>query len=93
MTAPPAGRLKRSASVETRRLKEGIVVVHMGTGQCYRLNRVGTEVWSLLDRPSTLSEISTSIAERHNRPASSVEPEIRELLEHLVRERLIESAA
>jgi hypothetical protein len=85
-----AGRLRRCSNVEARQLAEGSVIVDMRTGQCYRLNRVGAEIWSLLDRPLAIPEICASIADRYQRSLTAIEPEITAMIEHLAREKLVE---
>ena len=86
-------KLRRRSGVETRPLPQGALLVDMSTGRCYRLNRVGAEIWSMLDVPSALPEICEGIATRYQRPPDLIQPEIRELVEHLMKEQLIEPAS
>jgi Coenzyme PQQ synthesis protein D (PqqD) len=83
-------KIRRRNAVETRPLPQGAVLVDMQTGQCYRLNRVGAEIWSMLERPSALREICESVAARYGRPSASIEDEVRELVDHLTKEQLVE---
>jgi Coenzyme PQQ synthesis protein D (PqqD) len=83
-------KIRRRNGVETRPLPQGAVLVDMETGQCYRLNRVGAEIWSMLEIPSALHEICEGVAARYGRLSTSIEHEVRELVDHLKKEQLIE---
>lgn len=84
-------KLRRRSGVETRKLPQGAVLVDMGTGRCYRLNRVGAEIWAMLESPSALGELCEGVATRYRRSVDAIEQEVRDLVEHLTKEQLIES--
>jgi Coenzyme PQQ synthesis protein D (PqqD) len=86
-------KIRRRANVETRPLPQGAVLVDMDSGRCYRLNRVGAEIWSMLESPSDLGQVCASVAARYGRAVDTIEPEIRELVERLTKEQLLEPAA
>jgi hypothetical protein len=86
----PDHKLRRRSGVETRPLPQGAVLVDMTTGRCYRLNRVGAEIWAMLEPPAALGEICAGVATRYGRPVDAIELEVRDLVEHLTKEQLIE---
>lgn len=85
--------LKRRAGVEVRRSPEGAVLVDMNTGRAFRLNRVGAEIWSLLESPIQTDELCEQIAGRYGRPLEQIEGDVRALLDELARETLIERSS
>jgi hypothetical protein len=84
--------LRQRNGVEARPLPRGALLVDMNTGQCFRLNRVGAEIWTMLTSPTTASEVSARIATRYGKPVAQIDLEVRALLELLVREQLVEVA-
>jgi hypothetical protein len=84
-------KLRRRSGVETRKLAQGAaVLVDMKTGRCYRLNRVGAEIWSMLESPSAEGDICESVAARYGRSVDAIEHEVHDLVQHLTNEQLIE---
>jgi hypothetical protein len=81
--------ISRRTGVETRTTPKGAILVDMTTGRCFQLNRVGSEVWALLESPATLDVISKRIADRYQRSRETVENEICSLAEDLLREQLV----
>ena len=57
MQPNPNLRLWRRPSVVSRRLPDKTVLLDGVSGQCYELNRLGAEVWGLLDGEKTLEQI------------------------------------
>jgi hypothetical protein len=89
-------RLIQRRGIETRPLPQGALLVDMETGRCYRLNRVGAEIWELLRRPLAVGEVCAAVAQKYERDAEAVDRDVREdvleHLAHLARERLVEAA-
>lgn len=71
---------------------KGAVLVDMNTGRCYRLNRVGAEIWALLRAPLALSDICAEVAKKYDPPPAALEGDVRALVTHLLTERLVEPA-
>ncbi len=69
------------------------MLVDMDTGRCYRLNRVGAEIWSLLQLPLSSAEICAAVAAKYDREGKLVEADVEKLVAHLVSERLLQPAA
>ena len=90
----PENPLKQRNGIETRPLPQGAVLVDMNTGHCFRLNRVGAEIWTILESPLAVGEVSDQIATRYEKPvAKSIQRSARWSIELLIREQLIEIAA
>jgi hypothetical protein len=88
--ASPGERLTQRGGIETRRLEQGALLVDLNTGRCYRLNRVGAEIWELLRRPHVVDEVCAAVAKRYD--GEAVERDVRELVAHLTKEALIVQA-
>jgi hypothetical protein len=88
-TQSPSGRLRQRSGVEARPFPKGALLVDMGTGRCFRLNKVGAEIWTMLALPRSLDDICKDVAERYQQPIDTVHNEIRELVDALAREQLV----
>ena len=62
----------------------------MNTGRCFKLNRVGAEIWAMLAAETSLGEICTRVAERYRLGPERIEEEVRVLIEQLRSENLVE---
>jgi hypothetical protein len=89
----PENPLRQRNGIEARPIAQGALLVDMNTGRCFRLNRVGAEIWTMLQSPLAVREVSTQIATRYGKPIAQIDSEVRALCELLIRERLVEVAA
>lgn len=87
--ASPGERLTQRGGIETRPLAQGALLVDLNTGRCYRLNRVGAEIWALLQRPRGVDDVCAAVARSYAGAGEAVARDVRELCAHLVTERLI----
>jgi hypothetical protein len=85
----PNDRLVQRSDVETRPYDKGAMLVDMATGQCYRLNRVGADVWGLLRQPAALADLCTTLQARYEIPPATLEQDVRTLVEHLLAQALV----
>jgi hypothetical protein len=88
--SPPEERLTQRRGIETRPFPQGALLVDMDTGKCYRLNRVGAEIWELLRQPVGVTELCAEVAKKYERGAETLEGDVRELVAHLVKEKLVD---
>jgi len=86
----PNLRLKQKTGVEARSLDRGMLLVDLSSGRCYRLNRVGAEVWQLLVGSPRLNDLFTNIATRYPVPTDQIETDVGDLISDLLREELVE---
>ena len=70
-------------------MSQGALLVDMNTGHCFRLNRVGAEVWRLLEAGPSLREIVATVAASHGQPLDQVDTDVRSLFSDLAREGLL----
>ena len=94
MTLPVDARLVPRPDVAAREINDGAVLVNMGSGACFELNRIGFEIWKLLGPGTTVGGICKALGGRY----SSVEREVlatdvRSLVEALATAGLVEVAA
>jgi hypothetical protein len=87
---PTDEQLRQRSGVETRPLPEGALLVDMNTGRCFKLNRVGSEIWTMLGSPRRRSEICEGIASRHQMAVDQVEKDVGAMIDQLATDKLIE---
>ena len=56
-------RLVPAPKVVSREIENGAVLVDMGSGQCFELNRVGLEIWQAIGRGATVQDIYETMAD------------------------------
>jgi coenzyme PQQ synthesis protein D (PqqD) len=83
-------KLKRRNGVETRSVPQGALLVDMSSGRCFRLNRVGAFIWEMLATPRDIEEICRDIASHYQMPIEAIDGEIRQVVDQLARECLID---
>jgi hypothetical protein len=76
----------------TWRILDGeAVIINSETSYYYSLNKTGTFVWNLLlDEEKTLEEIVEEVSSHYEQPKEAIVGNIAELLEDLVREKLVQ---
>jgi len=67
----------------------GAVLMHVATGDCYELNRVGTEIWNRLAQGESLSRIAAALADEYATTPETAENDVRLLVAELSRRGLI----
>lgn len=70
-------------------LAEGLVILQVETDRYYNLNELGTEVWGLIQKPTTVNEIVDGITSTYDVDAERCEADIVSLLQDMARARLI----
>jgi hypothetical protein len=86
----PDERVQRRRGVQASPLSPGALLVDMDTGRCFELNRVGAEVWGILQIPATCGEIYAQIVDRYRIGMTQAADEVGKLLGQLLDEKLIE---
>lgn len=93
MVARPEDIVSQRSGVEMREVPRGALLVDMHTGRCFRLNRVGAEIWTMLKATLPLREICSRIATQYRLPLPQSEQEVGRLIEQLLEEGLVEPVA
>ncbi|MGH7657645.1 MAG: PqqD family protein [Gemmatimonadales bacterium] len=76
----------RQVSVE---MGEETLILHLETGGYYSLRNVAARIWELLKAPSSVSEISVTLARQYGIPRERCETDLLELLSDLVERGLV----
>jgi hypothetical protein len=84
--------VRARSGIEARATADGAILVDMNTGKCFRLNRVGAELWSLLDRPRGIDALCALLIDRHQRALADAERDVAALLAQLRSAKLIDDA-
>ncbi len=80
--APPAVVMQPTES--------GAVLMDPVTGDCFELNRLGAEIWSLLAAGDSSSQIATKLALRYEVPEMTVAADVQTLVADLARHGLLD---
>jgi PqqD family protein of HPr-rel-A system len=67
-----------------------MVALHVEKGTCYGFNGTATRIWAMLEEPRRLSEIRDSLLEEFDVDPETCEREVRQLLQELEADGLIE---
>jgi hypothetical protein len=81
----------RRIGVQARSTPTGAVLVDMETGQCFRLNQVGAEVWAMLEAPRRINEVCAAVAERYALPIEESTRDIARLFQELIGGGLVDT--
>jgi hypothetical protein len=65
------------------------VIVNLDTGNYYSLDKIGAEIWSLMERNASMSGITEHIVNRYNGEREEIEKAIKQLMDELQKEALI----
>ena len=82
-------RLVPRADVAAREISDGAVLVNMGSGACFELNRVGFEIWKALGEQKTMREICEKLQRRYSIDMAVVTSDLLSLVESLVGAKLV----
>jgi hypothetical protein len=77
-------RYRQAPGILTRRGLDGLFLLPQSAEHALLITGIGPVVWTLLERASTLSELSDDLAELVDKPASELVGDLRDLLEHLM---------
>jgi hypothetical protein len=93
MQSATEARFVPRPGVEARVVDGGAVLVDMGSGKVFELNRVGAEIWKLLAPGATIQEICEALGGRYPVERGVLEADVRGLLESLAGAGLVDIAA
>jgi hypothetical protein len=90
----PAVRYRVCPNVVSRNTTEGgLLLVDLGTGTTWRVNQVGADVFRVLGRPLSLSELVEDLRRKYDVDSAVLAKDIDELLAELSRQRLVETVS
>src|SRR6266403_2088539 len=74
----------------SRPLDQGTAILNLGNSTYYGLDPVGTYVWSLMQRPTSVRELRDAMLEKYEVDEQRCERELLDLLQMMRREGLVE---
>ena len=86
-------RFRACPEVAAEALADELVLVHLGRGSTFRLNRTGKRVWELVREGRTAEEMAALLHNAWSVPSGRLEADVRRVLADLVREQLLEPIA
>jgi hypothetical protein len=89
MQVPMTPRLRRAPGVVTQPIEDGVVLLNLQTSRCWQLNRLGVEIWTMLERDSGIEDICDQLSTRYSVSRDLLDQDVRDLVEHLRREKLV----
>ncbi len=82
--------LRRSPQSTFQVVAEEAILIHLGTGTYFSLNRVGTEFWQMLDGQRTLGRYAEILAQKYSVDVSVVTADLLELAGKMAADKLID---
>jgi hypothetical protein len=79
---------KLSIDLRATRSNDGDVLLHVGTGQMYTVNSVGSRILTLLATGATTIQISERISQEFSADPETVGHDVCEFLAHLVQHQI-----
>jgi len=80
---------KRNKEVVWRTLGDDCILLHLDSGIYYTLNEEGRMVWEALDGKNNLAEIRSKMMEQYDVDAETIQKDIMEIIEDLIKEDLV----
>ena len=81
---------KRNKEVVWRILGDDCILLHLESGIYYTLNEEGRMLWEALDGENKLAEIRAKIMEQYEVDAGTIQKDLIEIMEDLIKEDLVE---
>lgn len=80
----PDTQLILEEHIAFREIAEGAIVINLLSGACFRLNRVGADLWRHFAMGETIHSAATSVRSRYDVPAHAVEADALDLCKDLL---------
>lgn len=80
---------RRGEMIETE-VDGELVALHIDNGTCYGFNSTATRIWSMIEQPRLLSELTGELMREFDVDAATCEAQLRELLDELAADGLVE---
>ncbi|HPD60978.1 MAG TPA: PqqD family protein [Thermodesulfobacteriota bacterium] len=84
------GYFRRNKEVVWRTLGDDCILLHLESGIYYTLNEEGRVLWEALDGKNKLAEIPAKIMEQYDVDAGTIQKNLIEIMEDLLKEDLVE---
>jgi hypothetical protein len=90
MTVPADSLFLSRPEVAAREIDDGAVLVNMNSGGCFELNRIGFEIWKLLQQKTTIAGVCEALADRYPVAREVLIADAKDLIDALLRSGLVE---
>jgi hypothetical protein len=80
------------SEVAVREISDGAVLVDMKSGGCFELNRVGFEIWKLLEPKASVTNICGALAGHYPVAHETLVADVQNLIDSLMRAGLVEAS-
>lgn len=81
--------LRRNEQTLNQQVEDSHVILQLDSGQYYALNEIGIRVWQLCDGTHSVASIVDILCDEYDAPASTIEIDIKALLQELLDEKLL----
>jgi hypothetical protein len=78
-----------SPKVVNKTIDGEVVIINLDKGNYYSLDKVGTDIWSFIERSASVSEVIEAITQRYNASGVEIENTVVQLIGELQQEELI----
>ena len=85
----PESRPSPSPQAVFRGMRDGGVLLNLGSGQYHGINEVGVLIWRLLDGQRTVADVAVALREEVSGAPEDLEGYVREFLEGLRERELV----
>jgi hypothetical protein len=82
-------QVARSAAPVQTTVGSEIVLMVLETGKCFGLGETGSDVWRLLEKPTSVQPVLDALAAEYDAPMSVIEADVLELLTELQQQGLL----
>ena len=90
LTLQSQSRITLAPDLLASNLDGEVVILHVGRGQYYSLDKVGAYIWGRLAEPTTVQEVYEALLEDYDAEPERCRGDLLALLEQLAGEGLIE---
>ncbi|HYJ82625.1 MAG TPA: PqqD family protein [Allosphingosinicella sp.] len=80
---------RRGEMIETE-VDGELVALHIDNGTCYGFNSTATRVWTMIQQPRRVSELTEELMREYDVDAATCETQLKELLDELAADGLVE---
>jgi PqqD family protein of HPr-rel-A system len=80
---------RRGEMIETE-VDGELVALHIDNGTCYGFNSTATRIWTMIEQPKLLSELTEELMREFDVDAATCEAQLKELLDELAADGLVE---
>jgi hypothetical protein len=87
--APATTRLHRRADSIATEIDGEVVVMSMATGRTFGLDKRGSRIWALLERPVTMDELVQALLQQYDTTAEKCRADVVAFVEHLLAQELV----